>query len=114
MPKSPTLVYRWSAVPRPKAWRKARQTVYEFLQFAAVSLDWPLGRVMIGRGGAHPSLIVEFAFRRTADFEAAWDRMATDPQSEALWATLAPLLHDSTVRRELYAVQYARVGTTDR
>ncbi|MDE2769062.1 MAG: hypothetical protein OXI70_13315 [Chloroflexota bacterium] len=113
MPKSPTLVYRWSAVPRPKAWRKARRTVYEFLQFAAVSLDWPLGHVMVGRGGGHPSLIVEFPFRRTADFEAAWDRMSTDPHSEALWSRLAPLLHDSTIRRELFAVQYARVGTTD-
>ncbi|MDE2902850.1 MAG: hypothetical protein OXP73_07450 [Chloroflexota bacterium] len=114
MVKSPTLVYRWSAVPRPKSWRKARRTVYEFLRFAAATLDWPVGRVMVGRGGGHPSLIVEFAFKRTADFEAAWDRMSTDPHSGALWSRLAPLLHDSTVRRELFAVQYARVGTTDR
>ena len=114
MAKTPTLVYRWSAVPRPKAWRKARRTVYQFLKFAAASLDWPAGRVMVGCGGGHPSLIVEFAFKRAGDFEAAWDRMAADPHSEALWATLAPMLHDSTVRRELFAVQYARIGTTDR
>lgn len=114
MAKSPTLVYRWSAVPRPTSWRQARSTVYQFLKFAAASLDWPVGRVMVGRGGGHPSLIVEFAFKRAADFEAAWDRMAADPHSEALWSSLAPLLHDSTVRRELFAVQYARVGASDR
>ncbi len=114
MSQSPTLVYQWSAVPRPKSWRKARRTVYQFLQFAADSLDWPPGRVMVGRRGGHASLIVEFAFKRAADFEAAWDRMAADPYSEALWSTLAPLLHASTVRRELFAVQYARVGASDR
>lgn len=114
MAKNTSLVYRWSAVPRPKSWREARRTVYEFLNFAAASLDWPVGHVMVGRGGGHPSLIVEFAFRRAADFEAAWDRMAADPHSEALWSSLAPLLHDSTVRRELFAVQYARVGASDR
>ena len=114
MSQSPTLVYRWSAVPRPKSWDKARRTVYEFLKFAAVSLDWPSGRVMVGRGGGHPSLIVEFAFKRASEFESAWDRMAADPHGDALWSTLAPLLHASTVRRELFAVQYARVGATDR
>ncbi len=114
MANSPTLVYRWSAVPRHKAWRTARGAVYEFLRFAAASLEWPTGRVMVGRGSGHRSLIVEFPFRRAADFEAAWDRMAADPHSEALWSRLAPLLHDSTIRRELFGVQYARVGTTDR
>ena len=29
-------------------------------------------------------MIVEFAFKRAADFEAAWDRMAADPHSEGL------------------------------
>ena len=114
MAQTTTLVYRWSAVPRSKSWGKARRVIYEFLKLAAASLDWPIGRMMVGRSGGHPSLIVEFAFEHAADFEAAWGRMAADPQSEALWSTLAPLLHDSTVRHELFAVQYARVGTTER
>lgn len=109
------LIYQWSAMPRADCWEQARDLVHEFTRFGAASLDWPRGVVLVSDPSHGPrGLRVEYPFEDAPEFEAAWQRLSDDAEAARLWLLLCPLFEDSSIRREVFDVQYSRAGAAER